>query len=139
MFYLFLIHEATKDGKILYHLYPFPKTPFYDHHDYCLSLLHGTFYLFLHLSILHETPYLIFLGCSVSRFSFSNTYRFAANNKDPSASVGMTIREYCYPHHFQASPIIWLRRSRHLNSLNPEPWSLEADNNHLPFIWILIS
>lgn len=46
MFYLFLIHEATKDGKKLYHLYSFPKTPFFDHHGYCLFLLHGTFYLF---------------------------------------------------------------------------------------------
>ena len=34
----------------------------------------------------------------VSRFSFSNTLRLTANEKDPSASLGMTIREECVSH-----------------------------------------
>ena len=34
----------------------------------------------------------------VSRFSFSNTLRLTANEKDPSTSLGMTIREECVSH-----------------------------------------
>ena len=36
----------------------------------------------------------------VSRSSLSNTLRLTANEKDPSTSLGMTIRETCFPHTF---------------------------------------
>ena len=40
-----------------------------------------------------------FPRCSVSHFSFSNALRLTANEKDPSASLGMTIRETrLFPH-----------------------------------------
>ena len=40
-----------------------------------------------------------FLRDGVSRFSLSNTHRLTANEKDPSASLGMTIRETCFLTH----------------------------------------
>ena len=39
-----------------------------------------------------------FLRYGVSRFSLPNTRPLAANEKDPSASLGMTIREECVSH-----------------------------------------
>ena len=36
----------------------------------------------------------------VSRSSLSNTLRLTANEKDPSTSLGMTIRETCFSHTF---------------------------------------
>ena len=40
-----------------------------------------------------------FLRYGVSRFSFSNTLHLTANEKDPSTSLGMTIRETCFLTH----------------------------------------
>ena len=45
------------------------------------------------LSLLGEAPSPPFLRYGVSRFSLSDTRPLAANEKDPSASLGMTIRE----------------------------------------------
>ena len=49
------------------------------------------------LSRLRETPS-TFLRYGVSHFSFSNTRCLTANEKDPSTSLGMTIRETCLFH-----------------------------------------
>ena len=49
------------------------------------------------LSRLREAPSPPFLRYGVSRFSLSDTRPLAANEKDPSASLGMTIRETCFP------------------------------------------
>ena len=51
------------------------------------------------LSRLWETPS-TFSRYGVSHFSFSNTRRLTANEKDPSTSLGMTIRETCFSHTF---------------------------------------
>ena len=51
------------------------------------------FFLTSSLSRLREAPSPPFLRCGVSRFSLSNTLRLTANEKDPSTSLGMTIRE----------------------------------------------
>ena len=48
------------------------------------------------LSLLGEAPSPPFLRYGVSRFSLSDTRPLAANEKDPSASLGMTIRETCF-------------------------------------------
>ena len=48
------------------------------------------------LSRLREAPSPPFLRYGVSRFSLSDTRPLAANEKDPSASLGMTIRETCF-------------------------------------------
>ena len=45
------------------------------------------------LSRLREAPPPPFLRCGVSRSSLSNTLRLTTNEKDPSTSLGMTIRE----------------------------------------------
>ena len=50
------------------------------------------------LSLLQEAPPTVFPRYGVSRFSFSNTLRLTANKKDPSTSLGMTIREECVSH-----------------------------------------
>ena len=42
----------------------------------------------------------------VSRFSLPNTRPLAANEKDPSASLGMTIRETCFPLFFYLALVI---------------------------------
>ena len=48
------------------------------------------------LSRLREAPSPPFLRYGVSRFSLLDTRPLAANEKDPSASLGMTIRETCF-------------------------------------------
>ena len=48
------------------------------------------------LSRLREAPSPPFLRYDVSHFSLSGTLPFTANEKDPSASLGMTIRETCF-------------------------------------------
>ena len=48
------------------------------------------------LSLLGEAPSPPFLRYGVSHFSLSGTLPFTANEKDPSASLGMTIRETCF-------------------------------------------
>ena len=48
------------------------------------------------LSRLREAPSPPFLRYGVSRFSLPNSLRLAANEKDPSAPLGMTIREKCF-------------------------------------------
>ena len=50
------------------------------------------------LSRLREAPPPPFLRYGVSRFSLPNTRPLAANEKDPSASLGMTIREEYVSH-----------------------------------------
>ena len=45
------------------------------------------------LSLLREAPSPPFLRYSVSHFSLPNTLPLTANEKDPSAPLGMTIRE----------------------------------------------
>ena len=45
---------------------------------------------------LREAPFPPFLRYGVSHFSLSGTLPFTANEKDPSASLGMTIRETCF-------------------------------------------
>ena len=45
------------------------------------------------LSLLQEAPPTVFPRYGVSRFSLPNTRPLAANEKDPSAPLGMTIRE----------------------------------------------
>ena len=50
------------------------------------------------LSLLGEAPSPPFLRYGVSHFSLPNTRPLAANEKDPSASLGMTIREECVSH-----------------------------------------
>ena len=52
------------------------------------------------LSRLWEAPPPPFLRCGVSRFSLSNALRLTANEKDPSAPLGMTIREERVSHAF---------------------------------------
>ena len=47
-------------------------------------------------SPLGEAPSPPFRRYGVSRFSLSDTRPLAANEKDPSASLGMTIRETCF-------------------------------------------
>ena len=51
------------------------------------------------LSRLREAPS-TFPRYGVSHFSFSNTRRLTANEKDPSTSLGMTIRETRFSHTF---------------------------------------
>ena len=51
------------------------------------------------LSFLGEHRLPPFLRSGVSHSSLSNTLHLAANEKDPSASLGMTIRETCFPTH----------------------------------------
>ena len=48
------------------------------------------------LSRLREAPYPPFLRYGVSRFSLSDTRPLTANEKDPSAPLGMTIRKKCF-------------------------------------------
>ena len=48
------------------------------------------------LSLLGEAPSPPFLRYGVSHFSLPNTRPLTANEKDPSASLGMTIREKCF-------------------------------------------
>ena len=48
------------------------------------------------LSRLREAPSPPFLRYGVSHFSLSGMLPFTANEKDPSASLGMTIRETCF-------------------------------------------
>ena len=50
------------------------------------------------LSLLGEAPSPPFLRYGVSHFSLPNTRPLAANEKDPSAPLGMTIREECVSH-----------------------------------------
>ena len=58
------------------------------------------------LSRLREAPSPPFLRYGVSRFSLSDTRPLAANEKDPSASLGMTIRETCFPLFFYLALVI---------------------------------
>ena len=58
------------------------------------------------LSLLGEAPSPPFLRYGVSRFSLSDTRPLAANEKDPSASLGMTIRETCFPLFFYLALVI---------------------------------
>ena len=58
------------------------------------------------LSRLREAPPPPFLRYGVSRFSLPNTRPLAANEKDPSASLGMTIRETCFPLFFYLALVI---------------------------------
>ena len=51
-------------------------------------------------SRLREAPPTVFPRYGVSRFSLPNTRPLAANEKDPSASLGMTIREERVSHTF---------------------------------------
>ena len=48
------------------------------------------------LSLLGEAPSPPFLRYGVSHFSLPNTRPLTANEKDPSAPLGMTIREKCF-------------------------------------------
>ena len=48
----------------------------------------------------------VFPRYGVSRFSLPNTRPLAANEKDPSASLGMTIRETCFPLFFYLALVI---------------------------------
>ena len=52
------------------------------------------------LSRLREAPSPPFLRYGVSHFSLPNTLPLTANEKDPSTSLGMTIRETCFSHTF---------------------------------------
>ena len=47
---------------------------------------------------LREAPPTVFPRYGVSRFSLPNTPPLTANEKDPSAPLGMTIREECVSH-----------------------------------------
>ena len=47
-----------------------------------------------------------FVRYGVSRFSLPNTLPLTANEKDPSASLGMTIRETCFPLFFYLALVI---------------------------------
>ena len=58
------------------------------------------------LSLLGEAPSPPFLRYGVSRFSLSDTHPLAANEKDPSTSLGMTIRETCFPLFFYLALVI---------------------------------
>ena len=58
------------------------------------------------LSRLREAPSPPFLRYGVSCFSLSDTLPLAANEKDPSASLGMTIRETCFPLFFYLALVI---------------------------------
>ena len=58
------------------------------------------------LSRLREAPSPPFLRYGVSHFSLSGTLPVAANEKDPSASLGMTIRETCFPLFFYLALVI---------------------------------
>ena len=58
------------------------------------------------LSLLGEAPSPPFLRYGVSRFSLSDTRPLAANEKDLSASLGMTIRETCFPLFFYLALVI---------------------------------
>ena len=58
------------------------------------------------LSLLEEAPPTVFPRYGVSRFSLPNTRPLAANEKDPSASLGMTIRETCFPLFFYLALVI---------------------------------
>ena len=58
------------------------------------------------LSLLGEAPSPPFLRYGVSHFSLSGTLPFTANEKDPSASLGMTIRETCFPLFFYLALVI---------------------------------
>ena len=58
------------------------------------------------LSLLQEAPPTVFPRYGVSRFSLPNTRPLAANEKDPSASLGMTIRETCFPLFFYLALVI---------------------------------
>ena len=58
------------------------------------------------LSRLREAPPTVFPRYGVSRFSLPNTRPLAANEKDPSASLGMTIRETCFPLFFYLALVI---------------------------------
>ena len=58
------------------------------------------------LSRLWEAPSPLFLRYGVSHFSLSSTLPLAANEKDPSASLGMTIRETCFPLFFYLALVI---------------------------------
>ena len=49
------------------------------------------------LSLLGEAPSPPFLRYSVSHFSLSGTLPLTANEKDPSASLGMTLRKWRFP------------------------------------------
>ena len=57
-------------------------------------------------SPLGEAPSPPFLRYGVSHFSLSSTLPLAANEKDPSASLGMTIRETCFPLFFYLALVI---------------------------------
>ena len=57
-------------------------------------------------SPLGEAPSPPFLRYGVSHFSLSGTLPFTANEKDPSASLGMTIRETCFPLFFYLALVI---------------------------------
>ena len=57
-------------------------------------------------SLLGEAPSPPFLRYGVSHFSLSGTFPFTANEKDPSASLGMTIRETCFPLFFYLALVI---------------------------------
>ena len=48
----------------------------------------------------------VFPRYGVSRFSLPNTRPLAANEKGPSASLGMTIRETCFPLFFYLALVI---------------------------------
>ena len=48
------------------------------------------------LSLLEEAPPSALPRYGVSRFSFSNALRLTANAKDPSTSLGMTLRKTCF-------------------------------------------
>ena len=58
------------------------------------------------LSRLREAPPTVFPRYGVSRFSLPNTRPLTANEKDPSASLGMTIRETCFPLFFYLALVI---------------------------------
>ena len=58
------------------------------------------------LSLLGEAPPTVFPRYGVSHFSLPNTLPFTANEKDPSASLGMTIRETCFPLFFYLALVI---------------------------------
>ena len=81
---------------------PFPTHSLYDARDSHPPRCHferseksfsSPFSLTSSLSRLREAPPPPFLRCGVSRFSLSNALRLTANEKDPSPSLGMTIRE----------------------------------------------
>ncbi len=80
---------------IRYSGYPFPPHCHFERSEKSFS---SPFSTTPSLSRLWEAPPTVFPRYGVSRFSLPNTRPLAANEKDPSASLGMTIREECVSH-----------------------------------------